>query len=71
MTRGRVPFEAEAGEASNIFSKETNNIAIAEQYSKIQSPPALAQLDVFRDDNKSCLGLYTNPNFFIGELKQE
>eukprot|EP01091_Cochliopodium_minus_P003635 TRINITY_DN1361_c0_g1_i11.p1 TRINITY_DN1361_c0_g1~~TRINITY_DN1361_c0_g1_i11.p1 ORF type:complete len:451 (-),score=194.56 TRINITY_DN1361_c0_g1_i11:34-1386(-) len=62
-----VSFKQDVGEKHSMFSKNSNNPSIVKRYETCFVPPPLAQLDPYRDpgEGKSCLKLYTNPNFFI------
>lgn len=48
-----------------IFSVESRPNAIVSMYKAANLPPAISKTDQFREDGKSGLKLYTNPDFFF------
>ncbi|XP_076076427.1 uncharacterized protein LOC143047273 isoform X2 [Mytilus galloprovincialis] len=54
-----------------IFSVQSRPNAIVSMYKAANLPPAISKTDQFREDGKSGLKLYTNPDFFFAHWSSQ
>ncbi|KAI8915622.1 hypothetical protein EDD86DRAFT_196470 [Gorgonomyces haynaldii] len=65
----RTPWTSDASMSSNLFVKATQPKSIKVLYDKCRQAPRLELLDQFRTDGKTCMELYSYPEFFVNEWK--
>ncbi|CAH1798507.1 unnamed protein product [Owenia fusiformis] len=61
----RKPFRATPSQDQQVLIRQTMPVALQETYQQCDPPPALAKLDVFREDGKSSMKFYTDPKYFF------
>lgn len=61
----RKPFKSSVCRDQQIMVRSTRPFCINEAYMHCEAPPNLSELDAFREDGKSSLKFYTDPNYFV------
>jgi WAS family protein 2 len=69
FTRERSSWQSDRTVPCNFFTKATQPSYITSAYEACPPIPALQILDEFRTDGKSCIKLFSYPEFFVEEWK--